>query len=114
MSFGLQVFGQSGGVLVEYTDRLSRLIGVFTVSHAGGQDRFNQVISGTYSVPGMADDGKWIVFSPQDSGPNLYPKLLVKPVAGGFYYQLNDWPIYWNGSTWVTQASTEQVTIMAV
>lgn len=53
MPQGVQVFNSSGGIEVEITDRLARVIG--TLSTGGG--------SGSYTVPGVGSHSVWIIAS---------------------------------------------------
>lgn len=60
MSSGLQVFSAAGATLLDTTDKLLRYVGTYAISAASG------VNSGTVSVPGMADDGTWFVYTGVD------------------------------------------------
>lgn len=55
MPVGLQVFSPSGKLRLEITDRLTRHIGSFSFPP------WNDATSRFISVPGMADDGHWVV-----------------------------------------------------
>ena len=81
MSYGLQVFDASGGVVLDVSDRLTRFYADYSVSITPGQPVY-------IPVPGMVDDGTWAVI------PQAYiVNVLVG--SGGFTVSLD---AYWGNS----------------
>lgn len=56
MSNGLKVLDGNNRILLEMSDRTSKLYGIYTVVIPAGEN-----FSGFVSVPGMAKDGTWLV-----------------------------------------------------
>lgn len=78
MSYGLQVFDANGGVVVDVSDRLTRLHSEYAVTISPGQTVF-------VSVPGMATDGTWAIV--HDSLILYYVSITM--VASGFTVLFN-------------------------
>ena len=55
MSYGLQVFDSSGGLVVDVIDRLTRIHSVYSVTVPAYTSAF-------YSVVGATNDGTWAAF----------------------------------------------------
>lgn len=75
----IQVFNQSGNLLLNVTDRITRYVGTYYV--VAGPYPQN---SGFVAVPGMADDGTWLAYGDLSAfGPPVY----IFIGAGGFSWQ---------------------------
>jgi hypothetical protein len=79
VSFGLQVFNDGGGLILDISDRLTRYVTTHTLSAPSGTN------SGWIAVSGMADDGTWYVYcgvsSPLGGGP---PDVYITIGSGGY------------------------------
>lgn len=78
MSNGLQVFSGGGSVLLDTSDRLSRLHGRYVVSAAWN------VQSGFVAVPGMQDDNTWFCFVSYANSAFLAQPIVMRVSSGGF------------------------------
>lgn len=78
MTYGLKVWGPTGNVRLDTSDRLPRFHAVYPVSV-----NYFSVSSGFVAVSGMVDDGTWIVFAAST-------EIWIDIVAGGF----NWYPLY--------------------
>lgn len=81
MSYGLQVFDETGATILDVSDRLTRLYGDYSVSITPGQSVY-------IPVPGMVDDGTWTVIT-QSYIVNVFVG------SGGFTVSLG---AYWGNS----------------
>lgn len=78
MSDGLQVFDASGNLMLDISDRLTRLHGIYPVVAAWN------VNSGFVSVPGMVDDGSWHCFANASYGVGTAQPIYMGVASGGF------------------------------
>jgi hypothetical protein len=78
MSFGFQVFSNSGQKVVDVQNRLFRLHSIHQVTQV---DPYSEPSSGFVSVPGMARDGKWFIAA-GDVG--VFQYLHCTAAANGF------------------------------
>lgn len=95
----LQIFSGTSRVLLDTTDRLSRLHGRYTVSAAW------DVQSGFISVPGMVDDNSWYCFVSSSVAGGGYSQPIFMQIANGGF----NW-MRWDAAG----AINEIVTVMRV
>lgn len=70
MSYGMQTYNSTGGLVVDISDRLTRQVGLFTITLTGTGNFLNKNVT----VSGMVDDGTWAVIYPVQSYVN-YVKI---------------------------------------
>lgn len=73
MAYGLELMNSSGEVTLTITDRLSRIVGVYTMTMPvwNGNDVYSQFLS----VPGMTTDGTWAIMVTDTVSPFGVPRV---------------------------------------
>ena len=61
MSYGLRVWGASNGIIVDITDRITKLVSIHSFSKSLVTDYYNSLAIHDVSVPGISADGSWFV-----------------------------------------------------
>ena len=61
MSYGLRVWNASGGIIVDVTDRITKIVATYSFSKSLVTDYYNSLVTHDVPVPGILADGSWFV-----------------------------------------------------
>jgi hypothetical protein len=78
MSFGLQTFHSDGSLLLDISDRLTRIVAQYTITSSYPDS------SGFQAVSGMSRDGSWMVVPGRDAYNTSFGGITCLVWDGGF------------------------------
>jgi hypothetical protein len=83
MSYGLRVWNASGGIIVDVTDRITKIVATYSFSKS--LVKGDSLVTHDVSVPGILADGSWFVQgitkSPQVGSSTFYSYEIMSGIV---------------------------------